>query len=318
MPRHRVELQAASAIKESPVLNPVVFGVTRPTFLVLSPICVSLGVAAAARGSTALDWIAVAIALIGAVAAHISVNALNEYEDFESGLDFHTHRTPFSGGSGTLVAHPDLAMQARNIGRAGLLLTALCGAILVWRAGAGLLPIGALGLAVIYTYTSHINRSRFLCLIAPGLGFGPLMVIGAAYAATGHWSLDALLASLIPFFLVSNLLLLNQFPDVQADRVVGRNTLPVAIGAAASLRVYGLFCTLAYLSIGVGALSGSLPLASLVGLATAPAALSVVIGVRRFLEQTARVDAWITPILACNVLVSLLTPALVTGGLLLS
>ena len=30
--------------------------------------------------------------------------------------------------------------------------------------------------------------------------------------------------------LVNNLLLLNQFPDVDADRAVGRNTLPMRLG----------------------------------------------------------------------------------------
>ena len=45
------------------------------------------------------------LALAGGLLAHISVNALNEYLDFTSGLDLTTLRTPFSGGSGTLPAN---------------------------------------------------------------------------------------------------------------------------------------------------------------------------------------------------------------------
>ncbi len=47
-----------------------------------------------------------ALVLLGALAAHGAVNALNEYADYRSGLDLRTARTPFSGGSGTLVDHP--------------------------------------------------------------------------------------------------------------------------------------------------------------------------------------------------------------------
>ncbi len=46
---------------------------------------------------------------VAALAAHLSVNLLNEFEDFESGLDFQTDKTPFSGGSGGLPANPDAA-----------------------------------------------------------------------------------------------------------------------------------------------------------------------------------------------------------------
>jgi len=42
------------------------------------------------------------LALLGAFLAHVSVNTLNEYYDFKSGLDLETIRTPFSGGSGAL------------------------------------------------------------------------------------------------------------------------------------------------------------------------------------------------------------------------
>jgi len=42
------------------------------------------------------------------------------------------------------------------------------------------------------------------------------------------------MASLVPFFLVSDLLLLNQFPDAAADERVGRKHIPILIGRRAS------------------------------------------------------------------------------------
>lgn len=41
--------------------------------------------------------------ILGMMTAHFSVNALNDYMDYKSGLDFKTPRTPFSGGTKLLV-----------------------------------------------------------------------------------------------------------------------------------------------------------------------------------------------------------------------
>ncbi len=295
---------------------PAVLGVIRPPFLLLTPVCVLLGLAIAMMEDAPVDWIAAALAMIGAVSAHVSVNSLNEYEDFRSGLDLRTERTPFSGGSGTLVAHPSVAEQARWIGLASLALTAACGLVLLWRAGLGLLPIGAVGLALVYFYTSKINHHRWVCLIAPGVGFGPLMVVGSYYAATGTWSWGAAVASLVPFFLVSNLLLLNQFPDVEADRSVGRDNLPVALGLHRSLQVYILSAMLAYASVALGVTLGLLPYGALLALLTLPIPVLVYLGVNRTLRQGGPLAPGIVPPMGLNVVLTLLTPGLLTLGFL--
>lgn len=77
-------------------------GPARLPFLVLTPACILLGVACVqwTRGQVHLQD--ALLVLLGAAAAHISVNAFNEYLDFRSGLDAMTRRTPFSGGSGVL------------------------------------------------------------------------------------------------------------------------------------------------------------------------------------------------------------------------
>ena len=77
-----------------------ILGPMRLPFLILTPACVFLGVATAYRTNGSVDLFNVLLALLGALAAHISVNSFNEYSDFKSGLDEKTSRTPFSGGSG--------------------------------------------------------------------------------------------------------------------------------------------------------------------------------------------------------------------------
>ena len=52
-----------------------VLGVIRPAFLLLTPVCVLLGIAVAYASGVPVDWTASAVAMVGAVAAHISVNS---------------------------------------------------------------------------------------------------------------------------------------------------------------------------------------------------------------------------------------------------
>ncbi len=101
-----------------------------------------------------------------------------------------------------------------------------------------ILLLGAVGLFVIVVYTPWLNKVPVLCLIAPGFGFGTLMVLGVYFCLTGAFSWTALLLSFVPFFLVSNLLLLNQFPDVEPDQSVGRKHLPILIGRKASAVIF--------------------------------------------------------------------------------
>jgi 1,4-dihydroxy-2-naphthoate octaprenyltransferase len=289
-------------------------GPMRLPFLVLTPACVLLGTSTAVWTHGGISILYFILAFVGAIAAHISVNALNEYFDFRSGLDFRTLPTPFSGGSRTLPSKPELARSALGIGLAGLGLAALIGIYFLAVRGFGLLPLGILGLVLIFVYTNWITRYPFLCLVAPGLGFGTLMVMGTDFALTGSYSWTSFVASLVPFFLVSNLLLLNQFPDVEADQSVGRRHYPIVIGRKKSSVIYGAFLLFTYLSLPVGILLGYLPLGSLLGLITLVIAVPAAVGAFRYAEQPEKLG----PYMGLNVLLNVATPILVAVGLFIS
>ncbi len=102
---------------------------------------------------------------------------------------------------------------------------------------------------MIVTYTRFITRSAVLCLLAPGLAFGPLMVMGTDYVLTGGYSETGAYASLLPLFLVSNLLLMNQFPDIEPDTRVGRRHLLIRYGTGVGVATYGVFLLAAYGSV---------------------------------------------------------------------
>lgn len=283
----------------------------RVPFLVLTPACVLLGLGTAIWTSGHINWFHFALVLIGAVSAHISVNAFNEYFDFKSGLDAKTKRTPFSGGSGTLPAQPEMERTTLITAMLSFAVTASVGLFFLSEIGIGLLPLGILGLVIIFIYTNWITRIPFLCLIAPGLGFGPFMVMGTHFVLTGQYSWTAFIASLVPFFLVSDLLLLNQFPDAEADQSVGRKHYPITIGRKKSVRIYITFLLLAYVALGLGVLTGYLPPASLIGLLTLVIVIPITKGVLKNNEDIEN----LIPQMGQNVIVNIVTPVLVAVGL---
>lgn len=292
----------------------LILATSRPPFLVLTPCCLLVAVASAVADGVSIDYFHLWLIVIGALAAHVSVNMFNEFEDFSSGLDFHTQRTAFSGGSGTLPNTPALAKAVHLGAIASLLVTIVIGLYLIPIGGWPLLPIGLAGVLLIYFYTSRITRHPVVCLIAPGLAFGPLMICGAYSVLSGHNQLAVFGASLIVFFLVNNLLLLNQFPDVEADRAIGRRHLPIVIGRRKSAWVYLMFLIAAYGALLANIGLGWLPIASAIGLLPLLIAMPLVKTLLKHHDDTQALQS----AMASNVVITLATPVLVAAGALWS
>ena len=62
-----------------------ILGPMRLPFVILAPACVLVGLGTALYTQGSVNWLYFILALIGGVAAHISVNAFNEYYDFKTG-----------------------------------------------------------------------------------------------------------------------------------------------------------------------------------------------------------------------------------------
>lgn len=284
----------------------------RLPFLLLSVASIALGTAAAFAqhidiAPSGLAWVALA-----ALSAHASVNLLNEYQDFQSGIDLRTERTAFSGGSGGLPANPQFAKTVLYAGIAALLLCLLCGAVLVQQRGPVLLAPGVLGVFLVLTYTRWLNRVPWLCLIAPGLGIGFCMMLGTHLALGGTLAATPLLLATLLFALCNNLLLLNQYPDLKADSEGGRQHLIIAHGIGAGNAAYFGMLLLAVLLLTSGIVLQWLPLAAgWAGFPLAMMAISLYGAIRH------RQDIGKYPIyLALNVGAALLTPAVLAGAII--
>jgi 1,4-dihydroxy-2-naphthoate octaprenyltransferase len=133
----------------------------RPSFLVLTLACVFLGFCTSFATGTTINSTLLALIFIGAMSAHISVNMLNEYHDFKSGLDFKTKKTPFSSGSGALPNNPKIAKGVLFFGLLALFITIAIGIYFITTIGGAILPIGLVGLVLIVTYTQWLNRCLY-------------------------------------------------------------------------------------------------------------------------------------------------------------
>ena len=290
-----------------------VIGVMRPNFLLLAVSCVFLGMAAAIWAGYEIKVLEAVLCFVGGVLVHGAVNAFNEYEDIKSGLDFKTQRTPFSGGSGTIVPVPEKVNLALWTGIVCSAMSAGIGVYFALTQGWQILLLGAVGLFVIVVYTPWLNKVPVLCLVAPGFGFGTLMVMGVYFCLTGSFSWTALLLSFVPFFLVSNLLLLNQFPDVEPDQSVGRKHLPIMIGRKASAVIFALFELFTYMVIVIGVASGLIPAWTLISLVTLVFAIPAALGALKNADNLQKLG----PSMGQNVLLNLITPVLLGVGMLI-
>jgi 1,4-dihydroxy-2-naphthoate octaprenyltransferase len=289
-----------------------VVGTMRLPFLMLTPACLLLTFSLAYKNLGSLQWHLIVLISVGALCAHIAVNMLNEYADFRSGLDLHTQRTPFSGGSGALVAQPAAQRTVLVIAYINLLICCSIGLFFTFTAGREILSIGLLGVAIVITYTNWINRFPFLCLIAPGLAFGILLVNGSYFVLTGSFQIDVILISLLPFFVVNNLLLLNQFPDINADLAHGRNHWLIKYGVSSGVYVYLTMTVFSLVTLGFLVFFDYLPLISVITLL--PILIGIYLGVRlnRITKDSKDTPSTeeLTPLMGGNVAITISMPVL--------
>lgn len=227
----------------------------RGNFLILAVLLVSIGLSLAASrisnvGTGNFDILRALFLIIGVVLAHGSVNLFNEYSDYHTGIDAHTRRTPFSGGSGMLQAAmtSPRAVLAAAIGTlfAAFFIGIYFSVCSHWFI---MVLMGMGGIAIVF-YTDFLARWLLGELFA-GLTLGSAVVVGSYIGMTGNPSmmvselldLEVVLVSIPPGILTSLLLFLNEFPDAEADREGGRYHLVIFLGKrkATYLYSFGLF-----------------------------------------------------------------------------
>lgn len=269
--------ERGETVKPTMSLGWLFFLATRIPFLTATFVPVFLG-AVIARSHGYSAWWLMLLALLGGSAIHLGLNVANDVSDATSGADeANVNPTMFSGGSRviqyglvSLKAMKTTSLVFYGIGIAiGLYLTVVSGPQLLWIGAAGLF------LSIFYTAPPFRLVHRGLGEICVALGFGPIMVLGTYYVIAERLSLEAFYASLPVALLIMLVLYVNQIPDRPADERSGKRTIVVRLPQSAIVTGYVASMVATYLLILVGAIAGTMPIWTLLGLATIPLALQV-------------------------------------------
>lgn len=226
------------------------FLAARPAFLTASAAPVLVGTAAGFAESGQFDAVLFLLALFAIMFLHSGANLANDYFDHISGNDrANKNPTPFSGGSRFIQ---EKILPAKTI----LILSITCLAIgaaiglviLYMTRSIFILILGLAGLVGGFFYTALPMKLGYRCLgeIAIAFLFGILPVAGSYYLQTQRVDLIVLLPGVIVGMLIFLVILINEFPDRDADAAVNKRTLVVSFGAAASVWVYRLTLALSY------------------------------------------------------------------------
>lgn len=217
----------------------------RPKTLPAAIIPVLLGCALAWKAG-AFQWLPASLCFAFALLVQIGTNFANDYYDFINGADTPDRIGPFR-------ATASGAIQPLVMKRA-MWITFVIAACL----GLGLIPYGSWALLIVgflsiicgFAYTGgpyplgYHGWGDLLVFIF----FGIIAVVFTNYVQTGQFTLEAFIVSLVAGSLTTNILVVNNYRDLETDARAGKNTLAVRFGRNFTLYEYQVLFFIALLS----------------------------------------------------------------------
>ena len=215
---------------------------SRPQYLGASaaPVLVGSALGYAVAGSFGVGLFVLAVLAI--MALHAGANVVNDYYDHLSRNDWvNENPTPFSGGR-QFIQKGILSPKATLLAGLGYLAVGCgIGLLIVWLTRSPvILGIGLLGALGGFFYTARPLQLGYRGVgeIMIGLLFGILPVYGSYYLQSQSLDLLPLLPALVVAILIFLVILVNEFPDLPADRQVHKRTLVVLLGIPPCILIY--------------------------------------------------------------------------------
>lgn len=209
----------------------------RPKTLVAAFIPVAVGTAIALRHES-FQAIPAALCLGFAFLIQIGTNFANDYFDFKKGADTDRRMGPARAVASGVVKPRTMLLATIVI----LVLAFVIGLCLLPYGGTLLLVVGIASLVCAIAYTGGPFPLAYL-----GLGdvfvvafFGLVAVGFTQFVQTGIFPREAWLAGLGVGLAINNLLVVNNYRDMEEDAQNGKKTLAVRFGRKFSLWQYGL------------------------------------------------------------------------------
>jgi len=175
--------------------------------------------------------------LIICLLLQIAVNIANDYFDFIHGID-----TPDRIGPPRAAASGLLSLKTMRIGMVMITIAILC-------AGSYLVLIGLASILSVYLYSagplpfSTNALGDFFVFIF----FGPVAVCGTYFLQTKTINTQIILFSISIGFLITAIMVVNNYRDIKTDTAAGKKTLAVLLGTTLTRVEYLILVFIPYI-----------------------------------------------------------------------
>jgi len=216
---------------------------SRPKTLLAAFVPVIIGSAVAAHHNS-FKPLAATIALICSILIQVGTNFANDLYDFLSGKDTHERVGPTRALASGLISVNEM--------KAGVFITFaitfLLGLYLVYLGGWLILLIGIFSIIAGIAYTAGPYPLAYNGLgdIFVFIFFGLIGTVGTYFVQTGETHILAFWASVPVGALITNILVVNNYRDIEEDKSNGKNTLAVKLGEKFARLQYVVFMFLSY------------------------------------------------------------------------
>jgi 1,4-dihydroxy-2-naphthoate octaprenyltransferase len=229
------------------------------------------------------------LVMIGVVFNHVALNMADDYFDYKHAVDKlkPEEKNPYTGGSGTLssgLIKPSAMFRAFTL---CFILTITIGLFLTAARGLPVLLFGLFGVFCSVFYTAPpINFSHYgLGEIGQLINFGTTIGLGSYFVQTQAITFEAFVATLPMGIMLFSMIVINEIPDYQEDRLAGKLTLVARYGKRSGIKLYVASWACTYSVIILGALLGVMPLLALLALISLPLAFRSIQTLRRNFEN---------------------------------
>lgn len=216
---------------------------------------------AVASGMETFSWGAALLAVLGVALAHLGMNLADDWFDYRVHSGETRLELASDGMRARVIKYPYLTSgqatprQLLTATVVFLSLAAAVGGVLIWMRGLYIVYLMLAAFLIGISYSGQPFRLGFRGWgeMVIFLMFGPLLMSGVFYAATGVFSARIAWISVAVGLLVTNIVYTHSIMDAEPDRRMGKRTMAHLMGGTTGrLLLSGVFNFVPYVLITVG------------------------------------------------------------------